>query len=206
MVTHINFINFIILYFVVGFIIIIVDWTVWLWLKASTNLDPEVVWSDSGSAYNDGDSRNVSYLAASGTIAYRSDSVDDWNSRPPHLVRDINQILTLKITISFKKSDIKIIACKFHLELCQLAICFCGYLLIYPRIQGWFNHKQGILPNEPCATSSGSDQPAHTQSRCKSLAYSMTVKLLTEHHLVNLSLKRGYTGSSESTHVKIPQC
>ena len=126
--------------FVVGFIIIIiVDWTVWLWLKASTNLDPEVIWSDSGSAYNDGDRRNVSYLVASGTTAYRRDSVDDWNSRPPHLVRAINQILKLKITISFEKSDIKIIACKFHLELCQLAICFCSYLLIYPRMQGWYN-------------------------------------------------------------------
>ena len=34
----------------------------------------------------------------------------------------------------------------------------------------------------------------------------MIVKLLTEHHLECLSLKGGYTGSSESTNVKIPQC
>ena len=34
----------------------------------------------------------------------------------------------------------------------------------------------------------------------------MTVKLLTEHHLEFLSLKRGCTGSSESTLVKIPHC
>ena len=34
----------------------------------------------------------------------------------------------------------------------------------------------------------------------------MTVKLLTEHHLEFLSLKGGCTGSSESTHVKIPHC
>ena len=34
----------------------------------------------------------------------------------------------------------------------------------------------------------------------------MTVKLLTEHHLEFLSLKRGYTGLSESTLVKIPHC
>ena len=34
----------------------------------------------------------------------------------------------------------------------------------------------------------------------------MTVKLLTEHHLEFLSLKVGYTGSSKSTHVKIPHC
>ena len=34
----------------------------------------------------------------------------------------------------------------------------------------------------------------------------MSVKLLTEHHLEFLSLKGGCTGSSESTHVKIPHC
>ena len=34
----------------------------------------------------------------------------------------------------------------------------------------------------------------------------MTVKLLTEHHLKFLSLKGGYTGSSESTLVKMPHC
>ena len=34
----------------------------------------------------------------------------------------------------------------------------------------------------------------------------MSVKLLTEHHLEVLSLKGGYTGSSESTLVKMPHC
>ena len=34
----------------------------------------------------------------------------------------------------------------------------------------------------------------------------MTVKLLIEHHLEFLSLKRGCTGSSVSTLVKIPHC
>ena len=38
------------------------------------------------------------------------------------------------------------------------------------------------------------------------LEYSITVKLLTEHHLEFLSLKGGCTGSSESTHVKMPHC
>ena len=32
----------------------------------------------------------------------------------------------------------------------------------------------------------------------------MIVKLLTEHHLEWLSLKGGFRGSSESTHVKMP--
>ena len=44
------------------------------------------------------------------------------------------------------------------------------------------------------------------QSHCLSLEYSMTVKLLTEHHLEFLSLKGGGTGSSESIHVKMPHC
>ena len=34
----------------------------------------------------------------------------------------------------------------------------------------------------------------------------MRVKLLTEHHLEFLSLTGGFTGSSESTLVKIPHC
>ena len=40
------------------------------------------------------------------------------------------------------------------------------------------------------------------QSLCSSLEYSMSVKLMTEHLLEVLSLKRGCTGSSESTLVK----
>ena len=34
----------------------------------------------------------------------------------------------------------------------------------------------------------------------------MIVKLLTEYHLEFLSLKGGCSGSSESTHVKMPHC
>ena len=36
--------------------------------------------------------------------------------------------------------------------------------------------------------------------------YSMSVKLLTEHHLEFLSLKGGCTGWSDSTHIKMPHC
>ena len=61
-----------------------------------------------------------------------------------------------------------------------------------------------------CVTSKASDQPAYTmqsdQSLCLSLEYSMTVKLLTEHHLEFLSLKGGCTGWSESTLVQMPHC
>ena len=51
------------------------------------------------------------------------------------------------------------------------------------------------ISNMVCATSKGSDQP-----------YSMTVKLLTEHHLEFLSLKGDCKGSSESTFIKLPHC
>ena len=34
----------------------------------------------------------------------------------------------------------------------------------------------------------------------------MSVKLLTEHHLECISLTGGFTGSSESTLVKMPHC
>ena len=44
------------------------------------------------------------------------------------------------------------------------------------------------------------------QSLCKSLEYSMSIKLLAEHNLEFQSLKECRTGSSESTHVKVPYC
>ena len=44
------------------------------------------------------------------------------------------------------------------------------------------------------------------QSLCKSLEFSVSIKLLTEYNLEFLSLKGGCTGSSESTLVKMPHC
>ena len=67
-----------------------------------------------------------------------------------------------------------------------------------------FEPVHEISNNVVCATNIASDQPAHTL--CLSLEYSMTVKLLTEHHLEFLSLKRDCTGSPESTLVKMPNC
>ena len=60
-----------------------------------------------------------------------------------------------------------------------------------------------ISSNVVRTTRKGSDQPAHTRF-CKSLEYYMTVKLMTEQHLEFLSLKGGFTGSYESTLVKMP--
>ena len=59
------------------------------------------------------------------------------------------------------------------------------------------------------ATSKGADQSAHTRSLLRAFASCsnyMNAKLLTKHHLEFLSLKGGCTGSSESTHVKMPHC
>ena len=44
------------------------------------------------------------------------------------------------------------------------------------------------------------------QSLCLSFEYSMSVKLLTEHHLEFLSVRGGCKGSSLSTLVKMPHC
>ena len=70
-----------------------------------------------------------------------------------------------------------------------------------------------ISNNVVCATSKGSDQTARIsdcayaqsdQSLSLSLEYSMSAKLLTEHHLEFLNLTGGCTGSSESILVKMP--
>ena len=73
-----------------------------------------------------------------------------------------------------------------------------------PRL---YDPQHEISNNVVCATSKGSDQPAQSdQSPCKWLEYSMTLRLLTEHHLEFLSLKGGCTGSSESILFKMPHC
>ena len=59
----------------------------------------------------------------------------------------------------------------------------------------WFSDQQSL--RSACAYAQSD------QSLCLSLEYSMSVKLLTEHHLEFLSLKGSSTGSSESTFVKM---
>ena len=65
-----------------------------------------------------------------------------------------------------------------------------------------------ISNNVVCATSKGSDQPAHTRSLIRAFAndYSLIVKPLTEHHLEFLCLKNGCIGLSESARAKMPHC
>ena len=59
--------------------------------------------------------------------------------------------------------------------------------------------RHEISNNVVCATSKGSDRTV-----CSELEYSMTLRLLTEHHFEFLSLEGGCTGSYEPTHVKMP--
>ena len=68
-----------------------------------------------------------------------------------------------------------------------------------------FEPRHEIPNNVVCGTSKGSDQPAHTRSLIRA-EYSMTVKLLTEHHLEFVSVTGCFTGSSESIYVKVPHC
>ena len=66
-----------------------------------------------------------------------------------------------------------------------------------------------ISNNVVCATSKGSDQPAHVRSLIRAYAShlnSMSDKLLAEHHLECISFKKGCTGSSDFSLVKIPHC
>ena len=69
-----------------------------------------------------------------------------------------------------------------------------------------FEPRHEVFTNVVCATSRGSDQPAHNRSLIRAFATRLnilkTVKLLTEQHLEFLSLKGGCTGSSDSIHVK----
>ena len=68
--------------------------------------------------------------------------------------------------------------------------------------------RHEISNNVVCATSKGSDQPAHMCSLIRAFAspfyYFMNIELLTEHYLEFLSLTGGCTGSSESTLMKLP--
>ena len=77
-------------------------------------------------------------------------------------------------------------------------------------LQKKFEPWREISNNVVCVTSKSSDQPAYTCSLIRSLflslEYSISVKLLTEHHLEFLLLKVDCTDTSESTLVKIPHC
>ena len=71
------------------------------------------------------------------------------------------------------------------------------------------NKQHEISNNLACSTSKGSDQSGHTHSLIIAFASCLnilTLRPLTKHYLVFLSLKGGCTGLSESTLVKMPHC
>ena len=71
--------------------------------------------------------------------------------------------------------------------------------LVYKVLELQFQISNYVV----CATSKGSDQPAHMGSLIRAFA-SHLLKPLTEHHLEFLCLKGGCSGLSESTLVEIP--
>ena len=88
---------------------------------------------------------------------------------------------------------------------------FRGNIARYAERVGFTSEpRHEISNNMVCATSKGSDQPAHTRSLIRVFAgrlnIFMSLKLLTEHHLEFLSLKEGCTCLSESTLDKMPHC
>ena len=65
--------------------------------------------------------------------------------------------------------------------------------------------RHEISKNVICATSKGSDQPAHTRRLIRAFASRFNI-LLTEQHLEFISLNGGCTGWSESILVKMSHC
>ena len=68
-----------------------------------------------------------------------------------------------------------------------------------------------ISNNVVCATSKASDQPAHMHSLIRAFASRLSILWLLSYWLTTIwsfyiSLKGGWRGSSESTHVKMPHC
>ena len=73
----------------------------------------------------------------------------------------------------------------------------------YGQYEPWHEISNSVV----CATSKGSDQPAHMCSLIRAFACRLIFYdcyLLTEQHLKFLSLKGGCTGLFESNHVKMP--
>ena len=96
---------------------------------------------------------------------------------------------------------------------CQNAIlleitCCSSFTILCLSKHNWamaWDFQQCSICNQQ-SLRSASAYAQSDQSLCLSLIYSMTVKLLAEHHLECLSLKWGCRGSYESTLIKMPHC
>ena len=102
-----------------------------------------------------------------------------------------------KICPCFRKFESKSLSQSFVKKL-SLVFCSLKWASLWDFQQCGMCDQQRLRP--ACAYAQSD------QSLCKSLEYSLSVKLLTEHHLEFLTLKRGCRGSSESTLVKMPHC
>ena len=103
--------------------------------------------------------------------------------------------------------------CRKIVQMCRLSgsLC-CSNMWQYPQYHV-FNHSRDMrfptMWNNRCYHQRLRPACVYTQydqSLCLSLEYSMSVTLLTEHHLEFRSLKGGCTGSSKFIHVKMPHC
>ena len=91
----------------------------------------------------------------------------------------------------------------------QISLHICPAYMPYKAIKciwvvTWDSQQCGMCNQQSLRSACAYAQS--DQSLWPSLEYSMSVKLMTEHHLEFLSLKGGCTGSSESTPVKMPHC
>ena len=91
-----------------------------------------------------------------------------------------------------------------YLEAHMRPIFLCYYPICINWAVIWDFHQCGMCDQQSLRSACAYAQS--DQSLCWSLEYSMSVKLLTEHHLEFLSLNGGSEGSSESTLVKMLHC
>ena len=75
----------------------------------------------------------------------------------------------------------------------------------FVKFIAWCEPRHEISNNVVCATSKGSDQPAHMRSLIRAFTGRLNF-LWTLSYLEFLSLTGGCTGSSESTLVRMPHC
>ena len=77
-------------------------------------------------------------------------------------------------------------------------------LIVQTNEPAWYFQQCGMFDQQRLRQACAYAQS--DQSLCKSLEYSMTIKLLTENYLEFPSLIGGCTGSSESSLGKMPHC
>ena len=112
----------------------------------------------------------------------------------------------LILTYTSQKKGILLLICIFISNIIFSSFCFYNYVIMF--LLKWaatWDFQQSSMCDQQSLRSACAYAQSD-QSLCLSLEHSMSVKLLTEHHLEFLSLKAGCRDSSESTLVKMPHC